>query len=353
MELSCCLIVKDEEKTLGRVLECVQKFADEIVVVDTGSCDKSCEIARRYTDKLYFFEWVDDFSKARNFSFSKATKPYIMWIDADDVISQGNIEKLIDFKCKNINFDVAFLNYAIAFDENGNATFCYKRERIVKNAPQFRFVEPIHEVIVPSGKIINLDITIEHRKEKQSDPLRNLNQFERLIEKGHNFSPRLQFYYANELFYTSDFGKAVLQYEDFLSKPAFLENKLQACLNLGKCYRKLGFKDKAYSALFKSFEYDLPRAEILCELSLYLIHDCHYRRAIYWLKKAVGKPDLSKGGFVLPDCYDVVPFLNIAYCYHILGKKSLAVHYCKKALQCKPNDEQIKNYLEFYEKNMI
>ena len=60
--LSCCFIVKNEEKVLERILECVKKFADEIVIVDTGSTDKTKEIAKKYTDKVFDFEWCDDFS---------------------------------------------------------------------------------------------------------------------------------------------------------------------------------------------------------------------------------------------------------------------------------------------------
>ena len=94
MKISVCIIVKNEEKVIKRCLECVEKFADEIVVVDTGSTDKTKEIARGFTDKIYDFVWCCDFSKARNFSFSKATCDYVMWLDADDIITDENIEKL-------------------------------------------------------------------------------------------------------------------------------------------------------------------------------------------------------------------------------------------------------------------
>ena len=73
MKISVCLIVKDEELVIERCLCCVQKFADEIIVVDTGSKDRTKELAKKFTDKVFDFEWDDDFSKARNFSFSKAT----------------------------------------------------------------------------------------------------------------------------------------------------------------------------------------------------------------------------------------------------------------------------------------
>ena len=71
MELSVCLIVKNEEKVLERCLACAKKFADEIIVVDTGSTDKTKQIAKKFTNFVYDFKWCDDFSLARNFSFQK------------------------------------------------------------------------------------------------------------------------------------------------------------------------------------------------------------------------------------------------------------------------------------------
>ena len=76
--ISLCMIVKNEEKVLARCLESAKGFADEIIIVDTGSQDRTKEIARAYTEKIYDFSWKDDFSAARNESFSKASMDYCM-----------------------------------------------------------------------------------------------------------------------------------------------------------------------------------------------------------------------------------------------------------------------------------
>ena len=86
MTISLCMIVRNEQEVLARCLESVQGAADEIIIVDTGSTDATEEIARRYTERVYFFPWQENFSAARNFSFSKAQKEYCMWMDADDVL---------------------------------------------------------------------------------------------------------------------------------------------------------------------------------------------------------------------------------------------------------------------------
>ena len=82
--VSLCMIVRNEEDVLGRCLESVKDIVDEIIIVDTGSTDRTKEIAGRFTNTVYDFPWIDDFSAARNFSFSKATMDYQMWLDADE-----------------------------------------------------------------------------------------------------------------------------------------------------------------------------------------------------------------------------------------------------------------------------
>ena len=101
MTISLCMIVRDEEAVLERCLNSIKDVVDEIVIVDTGSKDNTVEIAKRFTNNVYFFEWIDDFATARNYSFSKGTKDYLMWFDADDVMFEEDREKLLRIKENN------------------------------------------------------------------------------------------------------------------------------------------------------------------------------------------------------------------------------------------------------------
>ena len=92
--VSLCMIVKDEEKVLARCLESVAGFTDEIIIVDTGSTDRTKEIAARFTEHVFSFPWQEDFAAARNFAFSKGKGDYLFWLDADDVIPEEEMEKL-------------------------------------------------------------------------------------------------------------------------------------------------------------------------------------------------------------------------------------------------------------------
>jgi glycosyltransferase involved in cell wall biosynthesis len=88
--LSVCMIVKNESANLADALAGFSSFADEIIIVDTGSSDNTKEIAAKFTSRIYDFEWVDDFAAARNFAMSKAGKSYQLWVDADDKITLEN-----------------------------------------------------------------------------------------------------------------------------------------------------------------------------------------------------------------------------------------------------------------------
>jgi glycosyltransferase involved in cell wall biosynthesis len=96
--ISVCMIAKNEEENIKNSLECARKFADEIIVVDTGSEDATPEIARSMGAKVYFFPWCDDFSAARNESLKYATCDWILWLDADDIIDDVNIERIKELK---------------------------------------------------------------------------------------------------------------------------------------------------------------------------------------------------------------------------------------------------------------
>ena len=86
IRISLCMIVKNEEKVLDRCLASIFDLMDEIIIVYTGSTDRTKEIAGKYTGRIYDFAWCDDFSKARNFAFEKAACDYIYSADVDDVI---------------------------------------------------------------------------------------------------------------------------------------------------------------------------------------------------------------------------------------------------------------------------
>jgi glycosyltransferase involved in cell wall biosynthesis len=95
--IALSMIVRNEETHLDNCLNCVKDYVDEIVIVDTGSQDKTCDIARKYTDKVYNIEWENDFSKARNFGLEKVQSDWVLVLDADELIDYENYLKMLRY----------------------------------------------------------------------------------------------------------------------------------------------------------------------------------------------------------------------------------------------------------------
>ena len=343
-KLSLCMIVKDEEKNLDNALKNSKIYADEIIIVDTGSKDKTKEIAYKYTPNVYDFEWVNDFSKARNFAFDKATCDYLMWLDGDDFILEESANNILKWKEGNDEVDVLMCPYVSSYNEDFTPTFQYLRERIVKNIPSLRFHDKVHEVIIPSGRIVNCDnIKIYHNRSNKKYTARNLMIYRQMIKEGEVLSPRSQFYYARELYFNNFIDEAIHEFSRFIfDGGGWKENNIEACLNLGKCYLIKKKYENALTALFGSFVYDNPRGEILCEIgNTYLLQE-KYDKAIYWYKLALqSQSNIESGAFVNIDCYTFIPALQLCVCYDKLGDKVNALTYHELSKAFKPNDKSV------------
>lgn len=183
------MIVKNDEDSIARCLESVKNVVDEIIIVDTGSNDKTKEIIGRYTSKIYDFQWIDDFSAARNFSFSNATEDYILWLDADDVMLPEDVEKFKFLKeTLDPSVDSVTAKYNIGFDEYGNITASYRRNRLVKRTNNFKWYGFVHEYLSVGGNILNSEVGIIHKKIKHT-PKRNLEIYQGKLEQGAEFTP--------------------------------------------------------------------------------------------------------------------------------------------------------------------
>ena len=176
--LTLSMIVKNEEDNLAGCLDSVRDVVDEIVIVDTGSTDRTREIAKKFNAKIFDFEWVNDFAAARNEALKHSTGEWVLYLDADerlDEISKANIRNLLmnsgdeigGFIC-TIESDHFQLNGSTERHRGGYP-------RIFRNYgfPKISFQGRVHEQITPSifalGKSINFsDIVIEHLGYNQS-----------------------------------------------------------------------------------------------------------------------------------------------------------------------------------------
>ena len=342
--VSLCMIVKNEETTLEKCLKSVQGFADEIIIVDTGSTDRTKEIARKYTDNLYDFVWIDDFSSARNFSFDKATKDYLLWLDADDILLPEDCEKFMVLKeTLDGSIDAVMMKYSTGFDAQGNVTFSYFRERLVKRSNQFHWQEPVHEYLETAGNIINADVCITHTKTAFTPTGRNIAIYEKLLSQGKELSPRGLYYYARDLKDNGRYHEAI-EYFKLSLQPGkgWIEDNIAACAELARCFDEEGQQEERFLALTRSFLYDTPRAEICCPIGYIYKARGDFQRAAFWFQLAatLKKPE-NNWGFIQNDLWGYVPCIELSVCYDHLGSREEAEQFNELAGKYKPNDPSV------------
>lgn len=352
MTLGLCMIVKNEEKVLARCLESVKGVFDHIAIADTGSTDKTKEIARKYADVFAEYRWQDDFAAARNFSFSLSAADYIMWLDADDVLLPADRDALLTLKAAlDGSADAYMLLYRMG---EGSSALVYYRERIVKRSRGFFWSGAVHEAICVSGRTVYSDIAVTHKKPSgRTITCRNLCIFAKQFALGRTPDERQKFYFARELFSNGLYDTAASAYEYFLCGNGWAENKICACRDLAACYKVSGNRKKRLAALLKSFEYAPPRPEICCALGEYFFEESDYRQAVFWYKLALNeKADAKTGAFVLPDESGFIPCIWLAVCYDRLGEYEKAARYNEAAGALKPDDKSYLHNKTYFEKKL-
>ncbi len=149
-KISATLIVKNEEATLEKCIASLTDIVDEIVVVDTGSTDRTMEIARQFGAVEGSFAWIKDFSAARNHALSLASGEWALWIDADEQLDPACFDPFLNAVCRPHigGFSIEIVNF---LDEGGTTTeFVHSPTRLFRRIPGVQFSEPIHEQITPS-----------------------------------------------------------------------------------------------------------------------------------------------------------------------------------------------------------
>lgn len=343
--ISLCMIVKNEEQVIARCLESIQTAVDEIIIVDTGSVDQTKEIAQKYTDKIYDFQWIDDFSAARNFAYEKAKMDYQMWLDADDVMPQGEREKLIQLKkTLDSSVDMVAMQYHTHFDEQDKPILTSTRERLTKREKQYRWIDPVHECIPLSGNVLYSDIAVYHRKPAREEAVswRNLRIYEKLEQSGKALTPRQLYYFARELKDHAQYAKAIYYFNRFLQgKAGWAEDNIAACIGAAACYKVLGEQEAGLDILLKSFTYDSPRAETCCEIGYYYKAKSNFKTALEWFELATKLGEKASLGFVSHAYADYIPCLEACVCCCYLGDFDKAKDYNEKAAAIKPNSEAV------------
>ncbi|MCX5846820.1 MAG: glycosyltransferase [Deltaproteobacteria bacterium] len=145
--ISCCMIVRDEEEFLEECLKSIKNHVDELIIVDTGSTDNTVDIARKFTDRIYFHPWEGSFSKARNQALQYATGDWIFQIDGDEELVEGSGERLRQAVRETGEADAIFVNI-ISIYSGGRKTARHNFERLFRNNGVIHYESIVHNRVV-------------------------------------------------------------------------------------------------------------------------------------------------------------------------------------------------------------
>jgi len=263
VKLSVAIICRDNEDTIERCLQSVQ--GAEIVVVDTGSKDKTKEIASKYS-QVHDFVWCDDFSKARNFAIEKCTGDWILILDSDEWVDLDEVMDAIkDGDHDSISADVYY------GDKKS-----HNHIRLIK--PHVRYKFPIHEYpACVKTEVSNFKI---HHEKGKHDPDRNLRMLVKAVDSDP--LPRYKFYLSCEYFWKSDFIKSLYWMERYVKESTFINERSDGYLFIAKCLWRLRRGDEAREACLKAIMLNPNFKEAL----LFMASISWDHQAIVWKKFA-------------------------------------------------------------------
>lgn len=367
--ISACMIVKDEEQFLGQCLESLKGTVEQIVIVDTGSTDRTVEIAKEHGAEVHHFNWCDDFAAARNFALEQVRGDWILILDADEVLTSQGRKGL-----KHDTQQTDFLGYRVRctnLEPSDNGGYQQMVDawhfipRLTRNAPGLHFVGTIHEQIFSSVLIRAQEwemeggfgeTEIEHYgyakeiKKSRNKTERNISLIKKALEKNPH-EPTLLMSYALDLFNRGDIEMAldklresfdlVKEYPSKSLAPEVRERLINVFINLllqAEMYDEL--IEVANSQLAKDCG---PTSSILFMHALALFKSGRSTEAIEPLRECIAKRNDRTYTSPFRGAVGTPPFHLLADCLGRAGDLDGALEGYKTALEMDPDSPGIRH----------
>ncbi|MDB4264705.1 tetratricopeptide repeat protein [bacterium] len=341
--VSLCMIVRNEESHLARCLQSAKPLVDEIIVMDTGSVDRTGDIARAFGAEVYLAAWQEDFSKARNLSLSKAHGQWILILDADEIIAPSDyngFRRLIsNAPDRDVAFSIETRNYTAlantvgwnansghyAHEQAGTGWFPSLKVRLFPNDPNIRFEYPVHEMVDPCLKrmgirIETINIPVHHygklNPQNQADKGQTYYDIgiKKLGEMGDNISALREL--AVQAGNIGKWEEAIRLWQRLIGLQA---DSPEAFLNMGTAHWQLDQYEKALWCAQKALELQPDLKEAHFNLALNQLHLQNAEKAVSVLEDLLEQyPQYLAAKFMLA----------AAYC--CAGNKTSALEGCRQ-----------------------
>jgi glycosyltransferase involved in cell wall biosynthesis len=297
--VTLCMIVKNEENHLASCLNTIQGFPSEVIIVDTGSTDRTVEIAQAMGAKVKQFTWIDDFAAARNASIEEAKGKWIFWLDADDRISPDNLIRLKQWLTFG-QADVYACQIASKNLEVGSARTSVRHLRLFRNGVGLQFFGSIHESLAlakADRKLIIADtnIVIEHtgyevdKQMLRAKARRNLAIIQQCIdEEPENL--HWQHHLGISLSMLGDYAKAAHIYEAVIARPpstlSFEVDIYQAYIALMYAYLRFNEPIKARTTVERALQAYPDRRHLAVTAGMFYLDQDEPDKAVRLLERA-------------------------------------------------------------------
>lgn len=351
--VTVCIIAKNEEKHIEECLKHLKKYDMEIIVTDTGSTDRTKEIAGHYADKVVEFEWIDDFAAARNYCASFASNNWILVIDCDEYVNSINVKGLRIMMQKYPRY-TGVLRLKNLIPEGNNGAKGYVSDDVPRmyNKNYFQFDFPIHEQLRFKDKSKSDDVMeafllpiecIHHGYALTGDDMRKKQERNiKLLEGSIEEDPTNGYYFfqmGQSNFVLGDVDKAIEAYEKGMSLVDNLDNVYvpEMIMSLAKAYTAKRRVDDALNFIEKYVKY-YNTAKFQFEYAELLRKNNQVLKALAMYIKVTTMQDVETIGENLITCYGCI--ISI---YESMGNKQMAELFHNQFLQCVAEKERIVN----------
>lgn len=362
VRISQCMIVKNEEKNIQKALSWGKDVVYEQVVVDTGSTDRTVEMAEQMGAKIYYYEWHDDFAAAKNYALNQASGDWIAFLDADEYFTQEDARQLKKFLEDLIpqkrNPDLLTCPW-LQLNDEGKVFSTAAQQRIFRNVPWIRYKNRIHEILIrKDGKPLSAvnvgnHFPIYHTGYAQSayeetkKTTRNKEILLKILEENPEDYDNLS-YLGDVYFADGEKEKAKEVYQKVIAHPkqVYLESRR----NMAFCtLMRMAAQENAPDAeagmreLYASFEEtgaQCPDMEFW--MGMCLMNKLKFQDGVYWLELALQKLEKYRGDDVLFMTGELERvYVMLAQAHKELGNLSEVVRYCTIVLGANKKQEKL------------
>lgn len=334
--ISVCLIAKNEEKNIKNCLRLLRKFDWEIIVVDTGSTDRTVEIASCYADKILHYTWTQDFSAARNYSIEQAAHDLILVIDCDETLMEIDIETILTLAQKHPQH-IGLLSRQNHYELNGTDSVYVDSVERLFSRKYYHYSGIIHEQVVPKDPTMqeqgtyNIPLTLDHcgyngsEEELLDKAQRNIELLQIDLENNPN-NPYTYFQLGQSYNMIHDDKNACLYYSEGLSYDVDPSAEYVQMMVIGYGYALLHL-NRQEEALGLTGVYDAfnSSADFVTLMGLIYLRNGQYMKALLEFIKATTFETAHVTG-----ANTFIPSYNIGLINEMMGEKEMAlVHYRK------------------------